>query len=142
MVLFVAESQAMCRLLGTAERVAQHDLPVLLLGESGTGEELLAQKIVLSSRRSRRPFVRCNCAALPAALAEAELFGHTHGAFTGAYKSRQGFFSEADGGTLLLDEVGELSLDVQAKLLRVLQNGEMQTVGGRRGGEARSHVDV
>lgn len=142
MVSFVAENQAMCRLLETAERVAQHDLPVLLLGESGTGKEMLAQRIVTSSNRSRKPFLRCNCAALPASLAEVELFGHTHGAFTGAHQSRRGIFAEADGGTLLLDEVGELPIDVQAKLLRVLQNGEIQTVGGRRPGEGNNRVDV
>lgn len=141
-VSFVAENQAMCRLLETAERVAQHDLPVLLLGESGTGKEMLAQRIVTSSNRAKKPFLRCNCAALPAGLAEVELFGHTHGAFTGANQSRRGIFAEADGGTLLLDEVGELPIDVQAKLLRVLQNGEIQTVGGRRPGEGSSRVDV
>lgn len=141
-VSFVAENQAMCRLLETAERVAQHDLPVLLLGESGTGKEMLAQRIVTSSNRAKKPFLRCNCAALPASLAEVELFGHTHGAFTGANQSRRGIFAEADGGTLLLDEVGELPIDVQAKLLRVLQNGEIQTVGGRRPGEGSSRVDV
>lgn len=142
MVSFVAENQAMCRLLETAERVAHHDLPVLLLGESGTGKEMLAQRIVASSNRAKKPFLRCNCAALPAGLAEVELFGHTHGAFTGANQSRRGIFAEADGGTLLLDEVGELPIDVQAKLLRVLQNGEIQTVGGRRPGEGSSRVDV
>lgn len=142
MVSFVAENQAMCRLLETAERVAQHDLPVLLLGESGTGKEMLAQRIVASSSRARKPFVRCNCAALPAGLAEVELFGHAHGAFTGAHQSRRGIFAEADGGTLLLDEVGELPIDVQAKLLRVLQNGEIQPVGGRRPGDGPSRVDV
>ncbi|MBK9265712.1 MAG: sigma-54-dependent Fis family transcriptional regulator [Polyangiaceae bacterium] len=142
MVSFVAENQAMCRLLETAERVAQHDLPVLILGESGTGKELLAQRIVSSSNRARRPFIRVNCAALPAGLAEVELFGHAHGAFTGAHQSRRGIFAEADGGTLLLDEVGELPIDVQAKLLRVLQNGEIQTVGGRRPGEGNGRVDV
>jgi two-component system, NtrC family, response regulator AtoC len=139
---FVAENQAMCTLLETAERVAQHDLPVLLLGESGTGKEMLAQRIVASSNRAKKPFLRCNCAALPAGLAEVELFGHTHGAFTGANQSRRGIFAEADGGTLLLDEVGELPIDVQAKLLRVLQNGEIQTVGGRRPGEGNARVDV
>ncbi len=132
----------MCRLLETAERVAQHDLPVLLLGESGTGKEMLAQRIVVSSSRARKPFVRCNCAALPAGLAEVELFGHAHGAFTGAHQSRRGIFAEADGGTLLLDEVGDLPIDVQAKLLRVLQNGEIQTVGGRRPGDGPNRVDV
>jgi two-component system response regulator AtoC len=142
MVSFVAENQAMRRLLETAERVAHHDLPVLLLGESGTGKEMLAQRIVTSSSRARKPFLRCNCAALPAGLAEVELFGHAHGAFTGAHQSRRGIFSEADGGTLLLDEVGELPIDVQAKLLRVLQNGEIQTVGGRRTGEGNNRVDV
>lgn len=142
MVSFIAENQAMCRLLETAERVAQHDLPVLLLGESGTGKEMLAQRIVSSSNRARKPFLRCNCAALPAGLAEVELFGHTHGAFTGATQSRRGIFAEADGGTLLLDEVGDLPLEVQAKLLRVLQNGEIQPVGGRRPGDGHNRVDV
>lgn len=142
MVSFVAENLAMCRLLETAERVAQHDLPVLLLGESGTGKEMLAQKIVASSNRARKPFLRCNCAALPAGLAEVELFGHAQGAFTGAHQSRRGIFAEADGGSLLLDEVGELPIDIQAKLLRVLQNGEIQTVGGRRPGEGNTRVDV
>lgn len=141
-VSFVAESQVMCRLLEAADRVAQHDLPVLLLGESGTGKELLAQRIVQASRRARRPFLRVNCAALPATLADAELFGHAQGAFTGAHQARRGIFAEADGGTLLLDEVGELPIDVQAKLLRVLQNGEIQTVGGRRPGEGKTQVDV
>ncbi len=142
MISFVAQSQAMRQLLETAERVAQHDLPVLLLGESGTGKELLAQRIVAYSGRARRSFLRCNCAALPASLAEVELFGHVPGAFTGAVQSRRGIFAEADGGTLLLDEVGELPIDVQAKLLRVLQNGEIQTVGGRRPGDGKSRVDV
>src|SRR5439155_18390339 len=101
-------------------------------GESGTGKERIAEAIVRASHRAQKPFVRFNCAALTAELAEAELFGHTKGAFTGAHKARPGLFREADGGTLLLDELGELDPSVQAKLLRVLQEGEVRPVGDER----------
>jgi two-component system response regulator HydG len=104
---------------------------VLLLGESGTGKELLARAIHDYSARARGPFVPVNCAALPESILEAELFGYEKGAFTGAVKSRSGLFREADGGTLLLDEIGELAPAVQAKLLRVLQEGEVERLGGR-----------
>ena len=114
-------SPPMERLATLLARVAPRDVTVLITGESGTGKERVAEAIVAASRRAEAPFVRFNCAALPADLAEAELFGHTKGAFTGAQRARPGLFREADGGTLLLDEVGELDPSVQGKLLRVLQ---------------------
>jgi two-component system response regulator AtoC len=128
---FVAESPAMQRLLESIERVAGRDLTVLVRGETGTGKELVAALVHASSKRSTGPFVRFNCAALTPELAEAELFGHAKGAFTGATSTRRGFFADADGGTLLLDEIGELPLSLQPKLLRALQEGEIQPVGGR-----------
>src|SRR5712672_1111980 len=108
------------------------DIDELVRGETGTGKELIASLIHAESRRAKGPLVRFNCAAIPAELAEAELFGHARGAFTGAAQARRGFFAEADGGTLVLDEVGELSAPVQAKLLRALQEGEIQPVGAGR----------
>ena len=102
---------------------------VLLLGETGTGKELVAKALHAASRRSQRPFVRVNCGSLPNGLIESELFGHERGAFTGATAKREGRFALAHGGTLLLDEIGELPLDLQAKLLRVLQEGEFEPLG-------------
>ncbi len=122
-------SPAMSRLAELVARVAPRDVTVLITGESGTGKERIAEALVRSSKRAEKPFVRFNCAALTEELAEAELFGHSKGAFTGATKARPGLFREADGGTLLLDEVGELGHGVQAKLLRVLQEGEVRPVG-------------
>ncbi len=128
----VAESPAMQDLLQTVARVGPKDVTVLLRGETGTGKELIASLLHARSARSAVALVRFNCAALPNQLAEAELFGHTRGAFTGADRTRAGFFSIANGGTVVLDEVGELSPTIQAKLLRVLQEGEIQQVGAGR----------
>jgi two-component system, NtrC family, response regulator HydG len=122
-------SPAMSRLAVLVQRIGPRDVNVLITGESGTGKERIADALVQASTRSNASFVRFNCAALPTELAEAELFGHTKGAFTGAIKARAGLFREADGGTILLDEIGELPPLVQAKLLRVLQEGEVRPVG-------------
>src|SRR5699024_166541 len=105
------------------------ELPVLLTGETGVGKELFARRLHLGSRRCRKPLIQVNCAALPESLAESELFGHVKGAFSGAGNARAGRFEAANGGTLFLDEVGELPLSIQAKLLRTLQNGEIQRLG-------------
>ena len=128
----VFASDAMRRLAVLVARVAPRDVTVLVTGESGTGKERVAEAIVQASPRASRPFVRFNCAALTPELAEAELFGHARGAFTGAVRARPGLFGEADGGTLLLDEIGELAPPLQAKLLRVLQEGEVRPVGEER----------
>jgi two-component system response regulator HydG len=125
-------SPAMGRLALLVKRVAPRDVTVLITGESGTGKERIAEAVVRASARAAGPFVRFNCAALTAELAEAELFGHAKGAFTGAVRARAGLFREAHGGTLLLDEVGELEPALQAKLLRVLQEGEVRPVGEDR----------
>ncbi len=122
-------SRAIREMLEAAARVAPTSTAVLLLGETGTGKELLARAIHARSRRSERPLIKVNCAALPASLVESELFGHEKGAFTGATSAKPGRFELADGGTLFLDEIGELSHDVQVKLLRVLQDGEFERVG-------------
>src|SRR6185369_9242098 len=112
--------------------VARSDVTVLLLGESGTGKELLAAHVHRESPFASGPFVKVNCAAIPTELIESELFGHEKGAFTGAAALRRGRFELADGGTILLDEVGDLHEASQAKLLRVLQDGEVQRVGGEQ----------
>ncbi len=109
--------------------LAQSDLAVLILGETGVGKELVAQQIHSQSKRARQPMVYVNCAALPETIAESELFGHQKGAFSGAVSDRRGKFELANGGTIFLDEIGELSLNLQAKILRTLQNGEIQRVG-------------
>jgi two-component system response regulator AtoC len=129
---FVGDAPPMRHLLDAVGRVAPKDITVLVRGETGTGKELVASLLHAQSRRAGGPLVRFNCAAIPGDLAEAELFGHARGAFTGATQSRRGFFAEADGGTLVLDEVAELPLQIQAKLLRALQEGEIQPVGAGR----------
>ncbi|MEZ4359123.1 MAG: sigma-54 dependent transcriptional regulator [Kofleriaceae bacterium] len=128
----VGDSPVMRRLLETTCRLATRDVTVLVRGETGTGKELIAELLHAESPRAAGPLVRFNCAALPAELADAELFGHEKGAFTGAHTKRAGYFGEADHGTLVLDEIGELPLPIQAKLLRALQEGEIQSVGSAR----------
>jgi DNA-binding NtrC family response regulator len=128
----VGQSPAFRRLMDAAQRVAGREVPVLVRGETGTGKELIATLLHAASPRAQGPLVRFNCAAISAELAEAELFGHVKGAFTGAVAGRAGFFTQADKGTLVLDEVGELPLALQPKLLRALQQGEVQAVGASR----------
>ena len=125
----LGESQALQQVLRDIAQVAETDATVLILGETGTGKELVARAIHAASKRRARQLITVNCAAIPATLIESELFGHEAGAFTGATKKREGRFSLADKSTLFLDEVGELPLDLQAKLLRVLQEGEFDPVG-------------
>jgi two-component system NtrC family response regulator len=128
----VGESGPMLEVLSIVRRVAPSEATVLIRGESGTGKELIAKAIHFGSPRARGPLVKVNCAALPEALLESELFGHEKGAFTGALNSRQGRFELANGGTIFLDEIGDLPLHLQAKLLRVLQEREYEKVGSSR----------
>jgi serine/threonine-protein kinase PknK len=134
----IGESDAIRAVFAVMDRLLDTTIPVLIEGESGTGKELVARAIHYSGARAKRPFVAINCAAIPANLLESELFGHVRGAFTGATADKKGLFEAADGGTLLLDELGELPLDMQVKLLRVLQSGELQKVGATR----ENRVDV
>lgn len=122
-------SPAMQRVIQMITKVAPTDSTVLLIGESGTGKEVLAGTVHRLSNRKDKPFIAVNCAALPEALLESELFGHVKGAFTGADTDKRGLFEEADGGTFFLDEIGDMALPTQAKLLRVLQSGEIRPVG-------------
>jgi two-component system response regulator HydG len=126
----IGSSPALRRVLDVATQAAPSSATVLILGESGTGKELVARSIHDSSVRKHAPFVAVNCSAIPETILEAELFGHERGAFTGAFARREGRFAKAMGGTLFLDEIGELSPSVQVKLLRVLQEGEYEPVGG------------
>ncbi len=128
----IAEAPAMRATVKLAKRAASSNIPVLILGESGVGKELLARAIHGGSDRAGRPFVAVNCGAIPETLVESILFGHERGAFTGAVDRHQGKFQEANGGTLFLDEIGELPLDMQVKLLRALQESEIDPVGGKR----------
>jgi two-component system response regulator AtoC len=128
-VRIIGRSPALLRLLDGASRVANKDVSVLIRGETGTGKELIAAFLHGNSPRSKQPMVVFNCAAIPAELAEAQLFGYAKGAFTGAVSSHEGFFSQANGSTLFIDEIGELPLALQAKLLRVLQEREVQPLG-------------
>jgi transcriptional regulator with GAF, ATPase, and Fis domain len=125
----VGRSRALHHVLRQVDDVASSDATVLITGESGTGKELLAREIHDRSRRSQRPFVRVNCSAIPREMFESEFFGHVRGAFTGAMRDRPGRFQIANGGTIFLDEIGGLPLELQPKLLRVLQEGEYERVG-------------
>ena len=125
----IGDSPALRVALGRVQQVAPTDATVIIMGETGTGKELFARAVHERSPRRNQPFVRVNCAALPSTLIETELFGHERGAFTGAVSMRQGRFEVAHRGTLFLDEIGDLPADVQAKLLRVLQEGEFERVG-------------
>jgi formate hydrogenlyase transcriptional activator len=128
----VSQSKAFGRVLRQVEQVAPTNTSVLILGESGTGKELLARAVHNRSSRKNKTLVKINCAALPATLIESELFGHEKGAFTGATTQKTGRFELADGGTIFLDEIGEMPIDLQAKLLRVLQEGEFERVGSSK----------
>jgi DNA-binding NtrC family response regulator len=127
----VFQSAAMKAVVQTVEKVAPSDVPVLIVGESGTGKEVIADLIHAMSSRANGPFVKVNCAALPRELIESELFGSVKGAYTGATADRQGLFRQAEKGTLLLDEISEMPIDTQSKLLRVLQDKEVRPVGGK-----------
>ena len=126
----IGESEAICHVRTMIERVAPSDARVLVLGENGTGKELVARWLHHQSSRAEAPFVEVNCAAIPAELIESELFGHEKGSFTSAVKQRKGKFELADGGTLFMDEIGDMSLSAQAKVLRALQENKITRVGG------------
>src|SRR6187399_3112162 len=126
----IGDDTALRAALARAALVAPTSMPVLVTGESGTGKELVARALHELGPHPDGPFVAVNCGALPRELAESELFGHERGAFTGAAARRAGWFEEASGGTLVLDEIGELPLDLQPKLLRVLETGRLRRVGG------------
>jgi two-component system response regulator HydG len=134
----IGSSPVIRHLITTMRQVAPSNLSVLITGESGTGKELVAQALHNNSKRTKKPFVPLNCAGLSESILEDELFGHVRGAFTGAEKDREGRFEYADGGTLFLDEVGDMPLNMQAKLLRVLESGEVVRLGSNE----RRHVDV
>jgi len=134
----IAVSSAMKAVLDRVRRVASSKLTVLIYGESGTGKELVARAIHNNSDRRSKPWIAVNCAGLAESVVESELFGHARGAFTGAHADRRGLFEEADGGTIFLDEIGDMPLTMQSKLLRVLENGELTRVGSSRS----IHVDV
>lgn len=126
----IGESDSMKRIINEVKKIANARSNVLLLGETGTGKELIARAIHFNSNRADKPFIPINCSAIPENLLESELFGHMKGAFTGAITSKRGLFEEANGGTIFLDEIGDLSINLQSKLLRVLEDQEIRPVGG------------
>lgn len=125
----IGESVAIRKIVDVIAQVAPTDITILITGESGVGKEVIAKAIHVASKRSKRPLIAVNCGAIPEGLIESELFGHEKGSFTGAVDQRKGYFELADGGTIFLDEIGELPLSAQVKFLRVLENGEFQRVG-------------
>src|SRR5262249_14961449 len=127
---FIGNSKAIREVFQIIESVAQRDVSVMITGESGTGKEVVARTIHKMSRRENKPFVAINAAAIPESLIESELFGHERGAFTGAVATRQGVFEQANGGTLLIDEIAEMPMALQPKLLRVLADGKVRRLGG------------
>jgi len=136
----IFQSPAMKAVVHTVERVAPSDVSILITGESGTGKEVIADLVHALSPRSKGPLIKVNCAALPRELIESELFGSVKGAYTGAQADREGLFRQADGGTLMLDEISEMPIDTQSKLLRVLQEKEVRPVGGRTSYKTDSRV--
>ena len=140
--VLISSSPSMRRVRALVERIADTDVPVLLLGESGTGKEVIAREVHARSNRRNKPFIKVNCAALPGELLESELFGHERGAFTGATNEKPGKFELADGGTIFLDEIGEMAIRLQAKLLQVLQDEEFFRVGGKKSVRVDSRVVV
>lgn len=128
----IGESDDIKEIVETIAQVAKTDITVLIIGESGTGKELVADAIHKYSLRKHKPFIKVNCGAIPAGIIESELFGHVKGSFTGAIEDRKGYFETADGGTIFLDEIGEMPLETQVKLLRVLELGEFIPVGGSK----------
>ncbi|MCA1796663.1 MAG: sigma-54 dependent transcriptional regulator, partial [Geobacteraceae bacterium] len=128
----IGHSRSMQDLFSMLKQISQSHGPVLITGESGTGKDMVARALHAESTRRDKSFVAVNCAAIPAELQESEFFGHAAGAFTGAGNARKGLFAEAEGGTLFLDEIGEMPLDLQAKLLRILQDGRVRVVGGNK----------
>jgi hydrogenase-4 transcriptional activator len=134
----IGENTGIRPVMDRVKLVVDSDVPVLILGETGTGKELIARALHVRGKRSRGPFIRVNCGAIPAELIDSQLFGHEKGSFTGAEQARQGWFERADGGTLFLDEIGELPLEAQVRFLRVLQDGYVERVGGQH----PIHVDV
>ncbi len=129
---FIARSPVFLETLKQMARLAATDVPVLITGESGTGKEVIAQNIHIYSSRKDSPFVAVNCSAIPSTLLESELFGYEKGAFTGANSNKTGYFEQANNGTLFLDEIGELNIDLQVKLLRVLQESQIRRLGGKK----------
>jgi two-component system response regulator AtoC len=128
----ISKNERMRQIFDTIRKVAKYKSTILIEGESGTGKELVAKAIHFNSDRSNNPFIPVNCGAIPENLLESELFGHTKGSFTNAVRTKKGLFEEADGGTMFLDEIGELPLQLQVKLLRVLQDGEIRRIGDSR----------